>query len=91
VNAENKLPEPAQSLPPDIRVFVNEKGVSIARDSSALDAVRAYDATLASSVAAGQSRISDSRGLPLTPETVVNGGTILRVLTVRESIGESTP
>ena len=77
-----------ETLPRDIRAFVNDKGVSVPRDATALDAVRAHDASLALSIVAGQSRITDSRGLPLPADTVISGGTILRVLPVRELASE---
>ncbi|MEP6763727.1 MAG: hypothetical protein ABJB66_05405 [Gemmatimonadaceae bacterium] len=72
------------ALPSDIRVFVNERGVSIPRGSRALDAVRAHSETDATDVAAGRARLTDSRGLPMMADAIITGGTIMRVLPVRE-------
>lgn len=72
------------ALPSDIRVFVNERGVSIPRGSNALDAVRAHSETDATELAAGRARLTDSRGLPMMAESIITGGTIMRVLPVRD-------
>ncbi|MDQ6612298.1 MAG: hypothetical protein M3Y64_07690 [Gemmatimonadota bacterium] len=76
-------------LPSDIRVFVNERGVSIPRESSALDAVRAYSEADATDLAAGRARLTDSRGLPMMPDAIVHGGAIMRVLPVRDKSTDS--
>ena len=84
-------PSSGAVLPSDIRVFVNERGVSIPRDSSALDAVRAHSEASAMELVAGRARITDSRGLPMMPDDIVHGGAIMRVLPVRDkSNREST-
>lgn len=73
----------APGVPTDARVYVNERGVSVPHGSSALDAVRALLPEDAARVAAGTMRLTDSRGLPLDPSTVVSGGLIVRTLPVR--------
>lgn len=80
---------PRGSEPDQARVFVNERGVSVAHGASALDAVRAFDATQADAVLAGTQRLTDSRGLPMPADTVVHGGAIYRVVAVRS--GEGVP
>lgn len=70
--------------PSDVRVYVNEHGVSVAPGSTALDAVRAFSVEQASLVAAGSARLTDSRGLPIDAACPVSGGLILRVLPVRD-------
>ena len=74
----------SSALPSEIRVFVNERGVSIPRGSVALDAVRAHSENEAAEITAGRARLTDSRGLPMLPDVVINGGTIMRVLPVRD-------
>ncbi len=69
---------------PTVRVYVNERGVDVPAGATALDAVRAHDAMAAAAVAAGTSRLADSRGLPVEPNAPVHGGAIFRVLPVRE-------
>ncbi|MCU0636126.1 MAG: adenosine deaminase family protein [Gemmatimonadaceae bacterium] len=68
------------TAPHDVRVFVNERGVSVPVGSDAVTAVRTLDAALADALAAGEARLTDSRGLPVEPDTVVYGGAIFRVI-----------
>ena len=51
--------------PRAVRVFVNAHGVDVPAGSSALDAVRAWNADEASAVSRGERVITDSRGLPI--------------------------
>ncbi len=67
-----------------VRVYVNERGVSVAPGATALDAVALHSSEQADEIARGASRLTDSRGLPVDASTVVHGGLILRVLPVRE-------
>ena len=70
--------------PADVRVYVNERGVSLPLGTSALDAVRALCPELAAEVAAGRSRLADSRGLPIAADTLLTTGAIFRVVNVRD-------
>jgi hypothetical protein len=76
--------------PATFRVYVNERGVSVPHGSTALDAVRAFDAAFerneTSSLVAGTRRLTDSRGLPVESDTPVHGGAIYRIVAVRESL-----
>lgn len=81
---------PRGSEPKQARVFINERGVSVAHGAIALDAVRAFDADQADAVRAGSLRLTDSRGLPVAAESVVHGGAIYRLVPVRESASESS-
>ena len=67
-----------------IRVFVNSSGVDVPRGSSALDAVRAFDASAAQEVSAGARIITDSRGLPIEGNTPMSAGSILRLIPKRD-------
>ncbi len=76
-----------------IRVFVNEKGVSVPAGSLALDAVRALLPDEANAIEAGSRRLTDSRGLPVeATESLVNGA-IYRVVSARSASidGEEVP
>lgn len=75
-------------LPPDIRVFVNEKTYSLPRGATVLDAVRESSAHDGDALAEGRARVTDSRGLPIAPDAVITGGAILRVLPVRDKTGD---
>jgi len=70
--------------PADVRVYVNERGVSVAHGATALDAVQACSPKQAALIAAGNARLTDSRGLPIDAGRVVSGGLILRIVPVRE-------
>lgn len=76
-------------LPAEIRVFVNEHGVSITRGATALGAVRAFSSALANDVVEGRARLTDSRGLPMVPDAGVSSGTIMRVVPVREPLADA--
>jgi len=66
-----------------MRVYVNSTGLDVPPGSTALDAVRAWNAAAADDVAVGDRVIADSRGLQTSPDTPVHGGAIFRVLPVR--------
>jgi len=68
-----------------IRVFVNGSGVSVDAGASVLDAVSAIDAAAADEVRAGTRVIVDSRGLPVTNDTVVHGGYVMRIVSARQA------
>ena len=69
--------------PETMRVFVNERGVDVARGATALDALRALDAAEASLVEAGERALVDSRGLPTTSEAPAFAGAIYRTISAR--------
>ena len=75
-------------LPPDIRVFVNERGITLPRGATVLDAVQQFSDADAALLAAGRARVTDSRGLPLAYDATISGGTIMRVLPVRDKLAE---
>ena len=72
-----------------IRVYVNEQGVTVPQGSLAIHAVRALFPELALEVEQGRSRLTDSRGLPVNADVVLSGGSIFRVLPVRDRAVEN--
>ena len=74
------------SAPDSLRVYVNERGVSVPHGSVAVDAVRALFPELAAEVDAGRQRLTDSRGLPAEASQGPVGGSIYRVVPVRERV-----
>ena len=66
-----------------VRVYVNARGHDVPASATALDAVRVADSGEADAVMAGTRQITDSRGLPVPPETPVYGGVIYRIVTNR--------
>ena len=65
-------------------VFVNGARVEVAPSSSALDAVRAWNADAAAEVVQGIRALTDSRGLALPPDTPLYAGAIVRVVSARD-------
>jgi len=66
-----------------MRVYVNAVPLDVPDGSTALDAVRAWNASAADAVAVGDKVLADSRGLPASPDTPLHGGAIFRVLPAR--------
>ena len=66
-----------------MRVYVNAAPLDLPEGSTALDAVRAWNAAAADAVAVGEKVLADSRGLPAAPDTPLHGGAIFRVLPAR--------
>ena len=66
-----------------IRAYVNGRGVDVPVGAMAIDAVRALDSVEADRVLAGERALTDSRGLPLGPSTVLAGGSIVRTVSGR--------
>ena len=63
-----------------IPVFVNSNKIELSTDSTALDAVRQWSEDAAREVLDGTRVITDDRGLPIVPDTVVHGGSIFRLV-----------
>jgi hypothetical protein len=66
-----------------MRVYVNAIALDLPDGSTALDAVRAWNAAAADAVAAGEKVLADSRGLPAAPDAPLFAGAIFRVLPAR--------
>ena len=71
------------SEPETIRVFVNGRGLSIARAAQVIDAVRAFDPGAADELTAGTRAVTDSRGLPVALNAELSGGSVLRLVSSR--------
>ncbi len=71
------------------RVYVNSRGYDVITGASALDAVRVADGAEAAAVVSGTRLITDSRGLPVTPETPAYAGVIYRIVANRARDTES--
>ena len=67
-----------------VRVFVNATGIEVPAGSTALDAVRAWNAAAAEEVVADRRVITDSRGLPIDSGTLMPAGSILRLVAKRD-------
>ncbi|MEO8633867.1 MAG: hypothetical protein ABI587_01185 [Gemmatimonadales bacterium] len=62
----------------DIRIYLNERGLSLPAGATARDALRAAAMELLPEADAGTALITDGRGLPVPLGTVLEAGTILR-------------
>ena len=65
------------------RIYFDGKGVDARAGSSVIDALESVDREMAASVRVGEKLITDSRGLPTAPETVIYNGAIFRVIRAR--------
>jgi hypothetical protein len=66
-----------------IPVFVIAAKIELSTDSTALDAVRLWSEAAAREVLEGSRVITDDRGLPIVPDTLVHGGSIFRLVPAR--------
>jgi len=62
-----------------MRVFLNEQGLTVPRESTVLTVVRLADPGLADRLVAGEAVCTDGRGVPCGPGDVLTAGSILRV------------
>jgi hypothetical protein len=65
------------------RIYFDGKGVDAPNGCKVIDALESVNADTAASVRAGERVITDSRGLPTEPETVIYNGAIFRVIRAR--------
>ena len=68
-----------------LRVFVNAVGVDVGAGSTALDAVRVWNPGEADAVTRGERVITDSRGLPVRGDVLVQAGSIFRLVAARRA------
>jgi len=68
---------------PTLRVYVDANPIDVPKSATVIEALEVANPEIASSVRAGTSRVTDSRGLPIAPDTLLHGGAILRVVSVR--------
>lgn len=66
-----------------IPVFVNSAKVELPAESTALDAIRLWNADAALEVVSGVRIVLDDRGLPIDSGTVIHGGSIYRLVPAR--------
>ena len=72
----------------DTRIFFDGKGVDAPAGSTVIAALESVNAETAAAVRAGERVITDSRGLPTEPETVIYNGAIFRVIRARSRDSE---
>jgi hypothetical protein len=72
-----------------LRVFVNGSSVDVNVGARAVDCVRAWQTAEADAVASGRRVITDSRGLPISPDSSAHAGSIYRTVANRSSEARS--
>ena len=70
--------------PDSLRVFIDARGVDVKPGATAIDAVEAYDRTLAMAVRQGEKILTDSRGLPVDSDATLESGAIFRLVSRRD-------
>jgi hypothetical protein len=63
-----------------MRVFVNAAAVDVDAGTTAIDCVKVWQSDEAAAVQQGRRLITDSRGLPIAPESVAQAGSIYRTI-----------
>ena len=66
-----------------IRIFINEAPLAVPAGSSVREAVALHDAELLASLDDGTAFVTDGRGIDVEADTVLHGGSILRVVVSR--------
>ena len=72
-----------------VRVYVNSKPVDVVATGTAIDAVEAFESSLAASVRAGDKTVTDSRGIPAALDAPVHNGAIFRIVRARQSTDDT--
>jgi hypothetical protein len=75
----------------DVRVFVNERPVSVARGAKIRDAVAAFDVSLADKLTRGAAYVTDGVGRPAQPDSRIEPGAIIRVVVSAPRTGGTEP
>ena len=71
-----------------VRVYINARGIDVPRTATVLDAVEAWDATIALAVRSGERNITDSRGIVTANDGPVHNGAIFRIVRARQTADE---
>lgn len=80
--------EPGDAGSRGIRVFVNERSVTVPPGATALDAVAAFDPALAAAVGSGDAYLTDGRMIRLDAGAGMVAGSIVRVVRSARQRGE---
>jgi hypothetical protein len=75
--------------PESIIVFINAQRVDVPAGTTALDAVRQWNAESAARITSGSRQLSDARGLPIDADSPVYGGAIYRVIGGRRGVPDA--
>ena len=70
--------------PETLRVFIDARGVDVKPGATAIDAVEAFDPSVAAAVRDGKKILTDSRGLPIDGASELQSGAIFRIIPKRD-------
>jgi hypothetical protein len=73
----------------DVRVFVNERPVSVPPGAKVQDAVAAFDESLADQITSGAAYVTDGVGRRAQPDSAIEPGAIIRVVVSARRPGDS--
>ena len=72
----------------EVRIFVNEQAVVVSGDKTVAAAVAAFDHSLSKALSGKSGYLTDGVGRRLSPDTVVEEGMIVRVVSGRRPTEE---
>jgi hypothetical protein len=75
--------------PETLRVFIDARGVDVPPGATAIDAVQAFDPSVAAAVRGGEKILTDSRGLPIDGASELQSGAIFRIIPKRDRSGHA--
>ena len=76
-------------MPETIRVYLNQRGVDLPAGTSVTEAIRLAEPQLSEALASGKAKVTDGRGLDISPDHVLTGGAILRIIVSSRRSGDA--
>ncbi len=70
-------------MPDPFRIFVDGAPIEARTGQSVIEALQQWNADVAASLRAGARALTDSRGLPISPDSPAYAGAIFRVVSAR--------
>jgi hypothetical protein len=71
-----------------VRVYINARGIDVPSAATVIDAVEAWDTTVAAAVRNGERNVTDSRGIVTANDGPVHNGAIFRIVRARHAAEE---
>jgi len=71
-----------------VRIYINAQAIDVAASATALEAVEAWDETVATEIRNGERVVTDSRGIVMANNSPMHNGAILRIVRARQTADE---
>jgi hypothetical protein len=71
-----------------VRIYINAQAIDVAASATALDAIEAWDETVATEIRNGERVVTDSRGIIMANNSPMHNGAILRIVRARQTADE---